>query len=44
MIGEICEKELHKITCPTLVIHGQKDPLVPDFHPLHLKEKIKGAQ
>eukprot|EP01029_Cantina_marsupialis_P021273 TRINITY_DN5072_c0_g1_i1.p1 TRINITY_DN5072_c0_g1~~TRINITY_DN5072_c0_g1_i1.p1 ORF type:complete len:299 (+),score=77.01 TRINITY_DN5072_c0_g1_i1:51-947(+) len=30
--GDICLEELHNIDCPTLVIHGKKDPMVPQVH------------
>lgn len=34
--GDICCKDLAKIKCPTLIIHGEKDPLVPREHPIYL--------
>ena len=42
--GDICKKEVKSITCPTLVVHGQKDPLVPQFHPEYLHENIPGCK
>lgn len=30
--GELCRQRLHLIRCPTLILHGGKDPLVPSFH------------
>ena len=24
--------------CPTLILHGMKDPIVPNFHPIYLAE------
>ncbi|GAB6027788.1 hypothetical protein CHUAL_002022 [Chamberlinius hualienensis] len=39
--GEVCRKELKQIQCPTLIIHGAKDPMVPRFHPVFIKENIK---
>ncbi|ELU06268.1 hypothetical protein CAPTEDRAFT_156358 [Capitella teleta] len=42
--GDICREDLSKITCPTLVLHGQKDPLVPQFHADFLIENIQGSQ
>ncbi|XP_064467261.1 valacyclovir hydrolase-like isoform X2 [Ornithodoros turicata] len=38
--GDICRKELSKIKCPTLIIHGEKDPLVPREHPAYLLKNI----
>uniref|UniRef100_A0A8C6S9A1 Biphenyl hydrolase like n=1 Tax=Neogobius melanostomus TaxID=47308 RepID=A0A8C6S9A1_9GOBI len=29
---------------PTLIIHGEKDPMVPGFHPQYLHEHIKGSR
>ena len=42
--GDICVSEVKSITCPTLVVHGQKDPLVPDFHPEFLYANIRGSK
>lgn len=41
--GDICKTTLKDITCPTLILHGDKDPLVPLSHPLFLQENIKGS-
>jgi valacyclovir hydrolase len=41
--GDICRSDLEKIRCPTLVLHGAKDALVPRFHPEFLISKIKNA-
>ena len=38
--GDLCMKELDKIRAPTLILHGDKDPLVPDVHPLYLNDAI----
>jgi pimeloyl-ACP methyl ester carboxylesterase len=35
--------ELEKITCPTLVIHGKHDPLVPYGNGVDTAKRIKGA-
>ena len=35
--------ELAKITCPTLVIHGKDDPLVPYANGVDTAKRIKGA-
>ncbi|XP_019377565.1 PREDICTED: valacyclovir hydrolase isoform X2 [Gavialis gangeticus] len=42
--GNICEHLLPYIVCPTLIIHGGKDPLVPQFHPEYLHKNIQGAR
>ena len=39
--GDICKKETREIACPTLIVHGKKDPLVPQFHPDFLRENIR---
>ncbi|XP_026202015.1 valacyclovir hydrolase isoform X2 [Anabas testudineus] len=42
--GSICLELLPLISCPTLIIHGEKDPMVPSFHPQHLLQHIKGSR
>lgn len=42
--GDICTSAVKKIECPTLVVHGQKDPLVPQFHPDYLHANIRKAK
>ena len=32
------------IRCPTLILHGGRDPLVPDFHPHILHQEIRMSQ
>jgi valacyclovir hydrolase len=41
--GDIYRQELGRIQCPTLVLHGEKDPLVPWFHPRTISEGIRGS-
>lgn len=41
--GNICKEYLSKITCPTLIIHGEKDPLVPSFHPEYIHKNIQNS-
>lgn len=41
--GNICKDMLSSIKAPTLILHGDKDPLVPAFHPLYLKENINDS-
>lgn len=42
--GNICKDELKDIECPTLILHGGKDPLVPDFHPEFLNQNIQNSR
>ena len=42
--GDICKGELCKIKCPTLIVHGAKDLLVPSLHPTYLHEHITDSQ
>ncbi|KAJ8395430.1 hypothetical protein AAFF_G00031640 [Aldrovandia affinis] len=42
--GSICRELLPLISCPTLIVHGEKDPMVPAFHPQYLLENIRGAR
>jgi pimeloyl-ACP methyl ester carboxylesterase len=36
--------ELHRIACPTLVMHGEADPLVPKVHGEDTARRISGAR
>jgi len=42
--GEICRTRLHLIRCPTLILHGDLDPLVPAIHPQTFRANIPGAR
>ncbi|XP_063056723.1 valacyclovir hydrolase [Engraulis encrasicolus] len=42
--GSICLELLPQVSCPTLVVHGQKDPMVPSFHPQALLRHIPNAR
>ena len=42
--GDLCRGDLDKISCRTLIVHGNKDPLVPREHPDYLLSNIKGSQ
>ena len=35
-------KEIEKVRCPTLIIHGQKDKVIHESHALELHEKCGG--
>ena len=41
--GHDVSQRVHQIQAPTLVIHGDVDPLVPLKNGLHLAETIPGA-
>jgi len=42
--GELCRQRLQLIRCPTFILHGGKDPLVPDFHAEVLHQGIAGSR
>ncbi|XP_053715135.1 exocyst complex component 2 isoform X4 [Synchiropus splendidus] len=42
--GSICVDLLPLISCPTLVVHGEKDPMVPSFHAHFLLQHIAGSR
>lgn len=42
--GDLCKTLLPNIQCPTFVLHGAKDPMVPEEHPKYLKENIKDCR
>ena len=42
--GDLCRGRLGEITCPTYVLHGGRDPLVPLFHARFLHERIAGSR
>jgi len=42
--GELYRSRLHLIRCPTLILHGEHDPLVPSLHPVTLHEGIAGSE
>ncbi|XP_026179353.1 valacyclovir hydrolase [Mastacembelus armatus] len=42
--GSICVDLLPLISCPTLIVHGEKDPMVPSFHPQFLLKHIKASR
>ena len=41
--GDLCKDELSKISCPTLIIHGAKDPMCPQFHAEYIHGNIAGS-
>ncbi|MEO6909507.1 MAG: alpha/beta hydrolase [Edaphobacter sp.] len=42
--GDIYQSRLHLVQCPTLILHGEKDPLVPSLHPIAIHRGIAGSQ
>ncbi|KAG5849856.1 hypothetical protein ANANG_G00076140 [Anguilla anguilla] len=42
--GNICRELLPHISCPTLIVHGEKDPVVPACHPQYLLEHIRNSR
>ena len=42
--GNLIEHHLKSIKCPTLVLHGERDPMVPPHHPRHLVRAITDAR
>lgn len=42
--GDICRQRLGEIRCPTFILHGGKDPLVPNFHADILHQGIPESQ
>ncbi|XP_017894439.1 PREDICTED: valacyclovir hydrolase isoform X5 [Capra hircus] len=42
--GSICLDLLPLVQCPTLIVHGEKDPLVPRFHADFLHRHVRGSR
>ena len=42
--GDVCKAELKKIQCPTLILHGDQDALIPPYQPVYLQQNITGAR
>lgn len=42
--GNLCKEKLPLIKCPTLIVHGNKDPMIATEHPQYLLNNIKGAK
>uniref|UniRef100_A0A8C5NYG5 Biphenyl hydrolase like n=1 Tax=Jaculus jaculus TaxID=51337 RepID=A0A8C5NYG5_JACJA len=42
--GNICRHLLPLVQCPTLIVHGEKDPLVPRFHADFIHKNVKGSR
>lgn len=42
--GNICKELLKDVKCPTLILHGDKDPMVGHEHPKFLLDNIKNSR
>ncbi|XP_068623926.1 valacyclovir hydrolase-like isoform X2 [Battus philenor] len=42
--GNICSELIKNITCPTFILHGEKDPLVDNVHVSHLHTNIESSR
>ena len=42
--GNVCGEEARSVACPTLILHGAKDPMVLQSHPEALHRAIPGSQ
>lgn len=42
--GDICKGYLSKITCPTLIVHGNKDAMLAPEHPGYLLKHIQHSK
>ncbi|XP_054289344.1 valacyclovir hydrolase-like [Macrosteles quadrilineatus] len=42
--GEVCRKYLSQVKCPTLVLHGELDPVVPLHHGEYVARHIQSAE
>ncbi|XP_078055106.1 valacyclovir hydrolase [Mustelus asterias] len=42
--GDVCKDALPQVKCPTLIIHGEKDPMVPRCHADYIHKHVKGSR
>ena len=42
--GDLCKDDLTKVKCPTLIIHGLKDPMVGLEHAEYLHQNIQNSR
>ena len=42
--GDVCQAEAKAIACPTLVLHGHKDPICLEEHAVWFADNIPGAK
>ena len=44
MVRDLCLEEVKRVQCPTLIVHGAKDAMCPQFHADYLKGNIRGSE
>ena len=42
--GNICKDQLSSVKCPTFIIHGKKDEVVPEYHPDFIAKNIPNSK
>ena len=42
--GDLCMEEAKQVQCPTLIVHGAKDAMCPQFHAEYFKENNRGSE
>ena len=42
--ADVCMGEAKQVQCPTLIVHGAKDAMCPQFHAEYFKENIRGSK
>ena len=42
--GDICKKEVREVQCPTLILHGNKDQVIPFYHIEFLQRNLQKHQ
>ena len=42
--GNICKDQLNSVKYPTLIIHGNKDEVVPEYHPDFIAKNIPNSE
>ena len=42
--GDICKKEVSNIQCPTLIVHGDNDPVLPFYQVEFLQKNLQNCQ
>ena len=43
-LGDLCETEAKQIKCPTLIVHGDQDPIVDYSHAEKLHRLISNSK
>merc|ERR1712150_443130 len=42
--GDMCQKEVKQLKCPLLILHGEKDYVVPSHHPQWVHDNVPGSE